>query len=113
MSMTALPQIQPAEAAADRDGFLLLDVREADEWQAGHIDGAVHIALTELGQRLDELDPAQPIVAVCRSGNRSGQVTQALRARGFDVTNLDGGMQAWARAGLPVTTDDGSPGRVL
>jgi rhodanese-related sulfurtransferase len=96
--------IEPAELAEciDDQQLVVLDVREAAEWRGGHIDGALHIPMTELGARLHELDPGRPIVAVCRSGNRSGMVTQALSARGYDVTNLDGGLMAWARAGLPL-----------
>ena len=77
-----------------------LDVREPYEWQHGHIPGALHIPLGLLAQRLHELPHDTRIVAVCRSGNRSGLVTQALRQRGYDVLNLAGGMLSWHRHGL-------------
>ena len=95
-----------AEEAQTRQqaGALMLDVREPDEWQEGHIPGARHVPLGELEMRLGELDPAQEIVAVCHSGYRSGIAAHALRATGFArVWNLDGGMVAWERARLPVT----------
>jgi rhodanese-related sulfurtransferase len=83
-----------------------LDVREDDEWQAGHIAGALHIPMGELGARLDEL-PDAGIVAVCRSGSRSGLVTDALRRAGYRVENLRDGMRGWQRAGLPLEPADG------
>jgi rhodanese-related sulfurtransferase len=94
------------------DDHVILDVREADEWQAGHVAGAVHIPMGELGGRLDELPTDAPIITVCRSGRRSGQVAKALAKQGFDATNLDGGLQAWHDRGLPLTADDGTTGRV-
>jgi rhodanese-related sulfurtransferase len=109
---STVPQIKPADAARRHaDGQItLIDVREPDEWAAGHIPGAVHTPLGDLDTT--RLDTSRPLVAVCRSGNRSGKATQALTAAGLDVTNMTGGMHAWAAAGLPVTTDDGHPGRV-
>lgn len=78
-----------------------VDVREPHEVAQGHIPGIVHIPLGQLGQRLDELDRARPIIAVCRSGNRSGVATQLLTAAGFQCENMAGGMLAWQSAGLP------------
>lgn len=94
------------------DEFQLVDVREPDEWVAGHIDGALHIPMGQLSERQDELAEDRTIVAVCRSGNRSGQVVAALRNAGYDAENLDGGMQAWERSALPFVADDGAPPRV-
>jgi rhodanese-related sulfurtransferase len=91
----------------------VLDVREPDEWAAGHVAASVHIPLGELGARLAELPGDRPIVAVCRSGARSGTVTEALGSRGYDVVNLVGGLQAWAAEGLPLVADDGLTGSVL
>jgi rhodanese-related sulfurtransferase len=91
----------------------LLDVREDDEWQAGHIDGAQHIPLGELGARVGELPSGRRIVAVCRSGARSGAAVRGLRQMGYDAENLDGGVTAWTRAGLPLVDDAGRPGRVI
>ncbi len=107
------PEVDATEAArrADAGQVLLLDVREDDEWASGRAPQASH---TVLGQ----LDPAtvprdRPVVAVCRSGKRSAQATQALIAAGVEARNLAGGMQAWAAAGLPVLSADGGPGEII
>ena len=84
------------------DGALLLDVREPDEWQAEHAAEALLIPMGQVKARLGELPGDRPIVVVCRSGGRSAAVTDALRAWGYDATNLAGGMCAWRAAGLPV-----------
>jgi len=93
-------------------GAVLLDVRESDEWEAGHAPEATWIPMGELGARQAELSTEQAVLVVCRSGGRSARVTTALLGAGYDATNLAGGMQAWDAAGLPVVTDDGTPGRV-
>jgi rhodanese-related sulfurtransferase len=104
--------MDPKAVAERLDELQLIDVREPEEWEAGRIDGALHIPLSELNGRIDEIDQSRPLVAVCRSGARSGRVAEALRAHGYDAQNLDGGMQAWAEAGLPFSTPDGRPGAV-
>jgi rhodanese-related sulfurtransferase len=115
----SVPEVEPDEGRALVDaGAVLLDVREADEWQAGHAAKAVWIPLGEIAARADELRATEPtvdrrIVAVCRSGGRSERATRFLLAQGFDVVNLAGGMRAWAAAGLDVVTDDGRPGAVI
>ena len=110
--MPDIPEIDPAGANALVDGgALLLDVREDDEWAAGHAPGATHLRLGLLNEQRPAND-GRTIVAVCRSGARSGKATEALRAWGYDAVNLAGGMQAWAAEGLPVVTDDGGPGTV-
>ncbi len=77
----------------------LLDVREADELEVSQLDGIVHIPMGELAERLSELDRDSDWVVVCRTGGRSGRVTEALLANGFTrVRNLAGGMNGWARA---------------
>jgi rhodanese-related sulfurtransferase len=105
-------------------GALLLDVREDDEWEAGHIDGAVHIPLGQLAARIEELAGEREVagehrvpggdrvVVVCRSGARSAHATAFLSASGVAAVNLAGGMRAWAAAGLPFEAADGSPGVV-
>jgi rhodanese-related sulfurtransferase len=95
------------------DGALLLDVREPHEYQAGHAPKAKHVALGVIGHRQAELPKDRTIVAVCRSGRRSDQAATQLRAAGFSVVNLKGGMQAWHQAGLPVVAKGGKPGRVI
>lgn len=91
----------------------LLDVREDDEWQAGHIEGAQHIPLGALGDRVGELPTGRRIVAVCRSGSRSAAAVRGLKQLGYDALNLDGGVTAWSRAGLPLVDDHGRAGRVI
>lgn len=107
-----LPDLDPGRAAelVERDGAVLLDVREPDEWAAGHAPGAHHVPLGRLSPAA--LPAGRPVVAVCRSGNRSAKAADTLAAAGIPVHNLAGGMKAWAGAGLPVVTDDGTPGTV-
>jgi rhodanese-related sulfurtransferase len=104
--------MEPTEAHRRRDEVQLLDVRERDEWTAGHIDGALHLPMAALSDRREELASDRPIVAVCRSGARSAQVTAALQRAGYDAHNLDGGMQAWSAADLPFVADGDAPPRV-
>lgn len=73
----------------------LIDVREVDEVEAGHIPGIVHIPLGSLESRVGELSKETPYIMVCRSGGRSGRATEFLQEQGFDVTNMSGGMLAW------------------
>ncbi len=103
----------PEDFSKRRAEFHLLDVREDDEWQAGHIDGAQHVPLGQLGERLGELPTGQRIVAVCRSGGRSGSAVRGLRQLGYDAENLDGGVTAWTKAGLPLIDASGRAGRVI
>ena len=108
------PTETPQTLVPQMDAVQLLDCRNDDEWQAGRIDGAVHLPLPRLMAGEDGgLDPARPVVGVCRSGARSQVGTLMLMARGFDARNLLGGMEAWAAAGMPVVAPDGSPGRVI
>ena len=90
----------------------LVDVREVDEWDAGHIEEARHIPGDALGDHLDVLDRSRPVVTVCRSGSRSSDAARGLVAAGFAAESLDGGMLAWEESGLAVVTSDGTPGRV-
>lgn len=86
----------------------LLDVRESDEWAAGHAPGASHLPMMEIPARMAEVPQDREVVVVCRVGGRSGQVVAYLMQQGWgNVTNLDGGMMSWAAAGRPVITDDG------
>ncbi len=106
-SVAALPlEIPVADALAMREaGALVLDVREDDEWAAGHIPDATHIPLGHLAARAGELPKDQPIVVVCRSGNRSAQGRDILLGAGFPaVTSMAGGMNDWTAAGYPTTT---------
>jgi rhodanese-related sulfurtransferase len=93
---------------------LLLDVREADEWLAGHAPGAVHLPLTALaaGAGLPAEAPKRPVIVICRSGRRSLKAVELLRARGVEAVDVIGGMQEWAAAGLPVVDARGGNGTV-
>ncbi|MGW5433574.1 rhodanese-like domain-containing protein [Streptomyces sp. NPDC004059] len=93
---------------------LLLDVREADEWQAGHAPGAVHLPLMALaaGAGLPAEAPKRPVIVICRSGRRSLKAVELLRARGVEAVDVIGGMQEWAAAGLPVVDARGGNGTV-
>ena len=95
------------------EGALLLDVREADEWDAGHAPEAVWIPMGDLQTRVDELPRDRRIVAICRTGARSGVVAGALIGAGYDAVNLDGGMRAWASEDFAVVASDGLPGVVI
>ena len=94
-------------------GAFLLDVRELDEWDAGHAPEAVWIPMGELQARVDELPHDRRIVAICRSGARSHTVAAALLGAGFDAVNLDGGLRAWAAEDYEVVASDGLPGTVI
>lgn len=83
-------------------GSVLLDVREDDEWAAGHAPGAVHVPMTDLAARLGDLPDGDPIYVICRSGGRSARVTEFLNAQGWEAVNVAGGMLEWSRAGRPV-----------
>jgi rhodanese-related sulfurtransferase len=103
----ALPaEIDVAEAVRLQDaGAFMLDVRETDEWAAGHIKGATLIPLGELASRAAEVPADRQVVVVCRSGNRSAQGRDILLDAGLpSVTSMGGGMKAWTSAGQPVVT---------
>jgi rhodanese-related sulfurtransferase len=95
------------------DGLLVLDVREDDEWAAGHVSGSVHLPLTELGGKYAELPDADQTLVVCRVGNRSAYAAAFLLQQGVHAVNLDGGLVAWHAAGRELVTDDGRPATVV
>ena len=94
-------------------GAFLLDVREDDEWEAGHAPEAVHIAMGSINDRIDAIPSDRTVVCICRVGGRSGAVAGALAAADYDVRNVDGGMLAWEQAALPVVDGSGRSGRVI
>ena len=105
--------MEPVDASARSADLHLLDVRELDEWQAGHIAGAHHIPLGQLRERLGEVPKDKAILTVCRHGNRSEAAARGLRTLGYTVENLEGGVTAWKRAGLPLEAAGGGPGQVI
>ncbi len=86
---------------ADRTLFVL-DVRQPEEFRAGHIAGATLIPLNKLGESLNKLPQDRDILCVCASGSRSSVATRQLNGAGYNAINLSGGMGGWQRAGLPV-----------
>ena len=95
------------------DGLLVLDVREDEEWRAGHVAGSVHVPLMELGARYVELPESEQALVVCRVGNRSAYAAAFLVQQGVDAVNLAGGLVAWESAGRPLVADDDRPPMVL
>ncbi|MFJ7591602.1 rhodanese-like domain-containing protein [Streptomyces sp. NPDC097617] len=114
MNFGPLPSVDAA--AVPSEGFVL-DVREDDEWAAGHVEGALHIPMSDFVARFGELTEAvedgRRVHVMCRVGGRSAQVTQYLVRQEIDAVNIDGGMQAWDGAGRPMVTDSGNPAFVL
>lgn len=104
----------PKELFERRGEVQILDVREQWEWDAGHIEEAIHIPLNEVmaGGHGDRLDPERPVVVVCKSGSRSELATLMLQSRGFEAHNLTCGTEGWAGSGLPIVDASGEPGRV-
>lgn len=100
-----------AAAGLGEGGVVLVDVREDDEWEAGHAPDAVHVPLGEVGKAAGRF-AGRRVLVVCRSGNRSAKAAKSLAGAGVDVANVAGGMSSWAAAGLPVVRPDGSPGAV-
>ena len=101
----ALPEVP---AAGVPNEAWLLDVREEDEWAAGHAPDARHIPIGQLGARTAEIPQDAPIYVICRSGVRSARVTQALNGAGWQAVNVAGGMKDWAAAGRPMIADSGA-----
>ena len=95
-----MPEVTPEEAIAlVADGTLLIDVREQEEWDAGHAPDARLVPLSQLQERVAELPEDTRFLVVCHSGMRSMRATAFLRAEGLDAVNVTGGMVAWAQAG--------------
>lgn len=105
-----IPAVDVAEASARLDsapgggaGPVLVDVREPNELVAARVAGAAHYPMSVFAQRFTELPKDRPLLVICASGGRSAAVTSFLLRNGWtDVHNVDGGITAWQRAGLPV-----------
>ena len=100
-----VPEVLSADLPA---GVFLLDVREDDEWTAGHAPEAVHVRLGDLGLRAGELPHDREVYVICRSGARSAYAAQTLAAAGFGTVNVADGMTGWAVAGRPMVSEDGA-----
>ena len=104
-----VPEVDPGRAEVMREaGALLLDVREDDEWHRGHIDGSAHTPLGDLDPAA--LDAGRTVITVCGSGGRAARAAAQLRAAGREALVMSGGLHAWTDTGLPLVSDDGSPG---
>lgn len=100
-----LPEVAVDEAIErSAAGTILIDVREQDEWDAGHAPDARLVPLSELQSR-HEIPTDQPVLIICHSGGRSLRATSFLRAEGVDAINVVGGMTAWAQVGGPLTAN--------
>lgn len=93
-------------AAAHADGVVVLDVRNPDEYEAGHVSGAVLIPLPELGERQDDIPDGDPIYVICALGGRSLQATKALVGAGYSAVSVAGGTKGWIEQGRTVVTGD-------
>jgi rhodanese-related sulfurtransferase len=112
VAASQVPQVHPRDVAdLVAAGALLVDVRESHETSFGLAPGAVCIPLQAF--TLDSVPTEASVVLICRSGVRSQMVAEALAQHGYATYNVAGGMLAWAAAGLPVVTADGSPGTVV
>ncbi len=103
-----VPAVSPQQAAQmqSEKNAVIIDVREKDEWNSGHIAGAIHIPLSEISNRVSELAKYQnqPVIMQCRSGSRSARAADILAKSGFtNVHNMDGGLNAWQKADLKTT----------
>jgi rhodanese-related sulfurtransferase len=87
-----------------QDGTFVLDVRTPEEWNEFHAPNTTLIPLDELASRVNELPKDQPIVVVCRSGNRSQTGRDILLGAGFDATSMNGGLNEWRATGHPVVS---------
>jgi rhodanese-related sulfurtransferase len=98
-----IEEVDPPDAQrAYLEGAALIDVREPDEYEAGHAPGAELLPLGQLSARLRDLPQDREVLFICRSGNRSGVATEMAGRAGLRTKNVRGGMVAWARHGLPI-----------
>ena len=106
-SLSAVPAIDVEEASRRAVDALVVDVREPEEFAAGHVPGAVNLPQAELATRLEEVPRDRPLMLVCRSGYRSLRAAQFLRQVGYeDVVSVDGGTDAWHASGRPIETEE-------
>ena len=92
----------------ERGEIQLVDVREAYEHEAGHVEGDRHIPVEQLAARAEAIDRDRPVVFYCRVGARSGMAAGAFRRAGYDARNMVGGLVAWAERDLPLAPENGA-----
>jgi rhodanese-related sulfurtransferase len=112
VTVPEVPSVPVSDVPADLDETVLLDVREDDEWETGHVDGALHIPLGELMARVEEVPTDTEVVVTCRGGGRSSRAVAWLNENGYEAVNLSGGVQAWLAAGRPLVDGTGGAGTV-
>jgi rhodanese-related sulfurtransferase len=100
--MSDVPTVRVDDLGPDAT---ILDVRERDEWDAGHAQGALHVPATELMARYGEVPADRQVYVVCRTGGRSARVTAWLVDNGYEAANVAGGMGAWAESGRPLVSE--------
>jgi rhodanese-related sulfurtransferase len=109
-----VPEVDVSQIPAEADQPpYILDIREDDEWDAGHIDGATHIPMMEVPGRLAEIPIDEQVLVICRSGSRSVRVVGFLMHQGFDAVNVAGGMQVWDALNRPMAGPAGQPPLVI
>ncbi len=90
-------------ASGNSGDYQLIDVREVDEFENGHIPGTINIPMSEIQARFEEISEDSPVILVCATGNRSGQVAMFMASMGYsELYNLDGGTVGWMMRGLPL-----------
>jgi len=105
LAVMPVPEIDVDELADLRDsGVPLIDVRQPDEYEAGHVPGAVLIPLAEVPERIEEVPTDGAVYIICETGSRSARAAEYLQRNGIDAVNVVGGTSAWLAADLPVTT---------
>ncbi|MGW0025631.1 rhodanese-like domain-containing protein [Rhodococcus sp. NPDC003383] len=112
MSFSDVPTVSVDDVPEIGDGVVLLDVREADEWDLGHAPGALHIPVADVPARIEDIDIDAEVYVVCRQGGRSVGVVAYLNNIGFDAFQVSGGMVAWQRTGRPLTADGDTPAKI-
>jgi rhodanese-related sulfurtransferase len=108
-----IPEVTVRDYETGSVPSVMLDVREAREWEAGHVEGAIWVPMGELERARFELPMNRRIACICRSGQRSARAVVQLKEWGFDAANVVGGIKAWVAEGKPIVRDDGSPGQVV
>lgn len=96
---------EQTQAALADDSAQVIDVREPYEWDAGRIDGALHIELEHLASNAAKIDTDRPVIFHCRLGSRSAMAAQAFRGVGIDAYSMAGGLQRWADEDRPLIPD--------
>lgn len=107
--MNPAGELRAVPATDVPDQAHLLDVREDDEWTAGHAPDAQHIRLGAVREQCDQIPRDRDVYVICKAGGRSARAAQMLSAGGWQVINVDDGMLGWQAAGRPMTSESGAP----